>query len=102
MEIFMDKIIQADKKARRIIEMAQKEREQIINKYIEEADKDMELRKQAQMKKMASQDERIQDKEKIEMSRADNEYINAKHKMDEVFNAGIDNWENDIIKAVLK
>ncbi len=102
MEIFMDKIIQADKKARRIIDAAQKEREQIISKAIEDANKDVELRKHAQLKKMASQDEEIKSAEIAEMTRADNEYIVAKHKMDNVFNDGIDTWGDEIISAVLK
>ncbi len=102
MEIYMDKIIQADKKACRIIELAQKERDKILKKSLVDANKDLEFRKQAQLKTMASQDKKIKSDEIVEMERADKEYIIAKHKMDKVFNDGIDTWGDEIIAAVLK
>ncbi len=101
MEQLMQNIIKADKEAFEIINVAKKEREHIKQRTIQEAKRDLLLRKTAQQKQMALQDTELQSAEQEKMKETYDEYIAAKHKLDEVFNMYADGWSEEIIDNVL-
>ncbi len=102
MEHFVDKIIETDKKARQIIELAQREREHIKQKSIDDAKRDLALRKAAQEKQMKLQDVELVKIEQEELGGVDIEYILSKRNMDKLFNNSVDVWQKEILTQTLK
>ena len=83
MEKFVDRIIETDRKAREIIEQAQQEKQAVL----------------ADAKKRA--DAEIAQREARESERMDAAYLDAKHALDNAFEAGHDAWLAEITQNTL-
>ncbi len=83
MEKFVDRIIETDRKAREIIEQAQQEKQAVL----------------ADAKKRA--DAEIARREARESERMDAAYLDAKHALDNAFEAGHDAWLAEITQNTL-
>ncbi len=101
MENFVDNIIKTDKKARAVIDGAQVSAKNLLAMTKVDAERERERLLEAQQKEMERQDQKMHDDEKLAMIQADTEYLNAKKKMDKIFDTNVDKWEKDIINAVL-
>ena len=83
MEKFVDRIIETDRKAREIIEQAQQEKQAVL----------------ADAKKRA--DAEFAQREARESERMDAAYLDAKHALDNAFEAGHDAWLAEITQNTL-
>ena len=83
MEKFVNRIIETDRKAREIIEQAQQEKQAVL----------------ADAKKRA--DAEIAQREARESERMDAAYLDAKHALDNAFEAGHDAWLAEITQNTL-
>ncbi len=101
MEQLMESIIRADKQAHEIINVAKKEREHIKQRAIEEAKRDLKLRQTAQQKQIKQQDTQLIGEQEQLMRITYEEYIGAKHKLDELFNLSADAWSEEIVNNVI-
>ena len=80
MEKFVDRIIETDRKAREIIEQAQQEKQAVLADAKKRADAEREAR---------------------ESERMDAAYLDAKHALDNAFEAGHDAWLAEITQNTL-
>ncbi len=101
MESFVDNIIKTDKKARAIIDQAQKNAKNQLAMAKVEALREVERRKENQQEQIQNSEQQMHQDEKTALIKADEDYLNAKKKMDKIFADNVDLWETDIIKAVI-
>ena len=80
MEKFVDRIIETDRKAREIIEQAQQEKQAVLADAKKRADAEIARR---------------------ESERMDAAYLDAKHALDNAFEAGHDAWLAEITQNTL-
>lgn len=100
-ESFVDKIIDTDKKAREIIEGAQKEKDLLMAEAEKRARHEIEARGEDDKKEMSQIDIIYNEKLAEASERADAEYIAAKHALDAAFEKGRRGWLDEIISGAL-
>ncbi|NCC08349.1 MAG: hypothetical protein EOM30_10030 [Clostridia bacterium] len=101
-ESFVDKIIDTDKKAREIIEGAQKEKDLLMAEAEKRAKQEIEARAEDDKKEMAQIDNKYKEKLAAATERANVEYIAAKHALDAAFEKGRKVWLDEIINGALE
>ena len=102
MEKFVDRIIETDRKAREIIEGAQREKAQLEKQAREEAARRLEERAAQNAQAIAGLDEQYAQSRTKAEERAEADYITAKHALDADFAAGHDAWLRDVVDACEK
>ncbi len=100
-ESFVDRIIDTDKKAREIIEGAQKEKDLLMAEAEKRAKQEIEARGEDDKKEMSQIDLEYSKKLAEASERADAEYIAAKHALDAAFEKGRSVWLDEIISGAL-
>ena len=98
MEKFVDRIIETDRKAREIIEQAQQEKQAVLADAKKRADAEI-ARREAEGR--AAIDEEFAQREARESERMDAAYLDAKHALDNAFEAGHDAWLAEITQNTL-
>ena len=94
MEKFVDRIIETDRKAREIIEQAQQEKQAVLADAKKRADAEIARREAEADKGRAAIDEEF-------AQRMDAAYLDAKHALDNAFEAGHDAWLAEITQNTL-
>ena len=94
MEKFVNRIIETDRKAREIIEQAQQEKQAVLADAKKRADAEIARRE-------AEADEEFAQREARESERMDAAYLDAKHALDNAFEAGHDAWLAEITQNTL-
>ena len=96
MEKFVDRIIETDRKAREIIEQAQQEKQAVLADAKKRADAEIARREAEAEKGRAAIDEEFAQREARE-----SEHLDAKHALDNAFEAGHDAWLAEITQNTL-
>ena len=96
MEKFVDRIIETDRKAREIIEQAQQEKQAVLADAKKRADAEIARREAEADKGRAAIDEEFAQRERMDAA-----YLDAKHALDNAFEAGHDAWLAEITQNTL-
>lgn len=101
MEAFVDRIIETDRKARGVIENAQREKKRLLEEAKRRAAE--ELKKQSAATEQGKQaiDQEIARRETLEDQKADEAYLAAKRGLDEAFEAHREAWLDEVTKNML-
>ena len=101
MEKFVDRLIETDRKAREIIEQAQQEKQAVLADAKKRADAEIARREAEADKGRAAIDEEFAQREARESERMDVADLDAKHALDNAFEAGHDAWLAEITQNTL-
>ncbi len=101
MENFVDRIIDTDRKAREIIENAQREKDALLKGAEARAAEQLAVREAESKEAMLAIDAEYAAREASAMDKSDAEYISAKHKLDHAFDDGRTVWLKEITDAVI-
>ena len=101
MEKFVDRIIETDRKAREIIEQAQQEKQAVLADAKKRADAEIARREAEADKGRAAIDDEFAQREAGESERMVADYLDAKHALDNAFEAGHDAWLAEITQNTL-
>ena len=101
MESFVERIIETDRKAREMIEAAQQKKQTLQKEAEEKAQQTLTARAAADKTAIEKLDSALALQETAAMDKADKEYIQAKHVLDDAFNAGRDGWLSELTKACI-
>ncbi|HJC71834.1 MAG TPA: hypothetical protein H9698_03445 [Candidatus Ruthenibacterium merdavium] len=101
MESFVDRIIETDRKARAVIEKAQKEKETLLNEARKKAQDYLE-KQELNVKEGREAIDREFEKKTLEASNeADKSYLDQKHALDEAFEHNRSLWLKEITQNIL-
>lgn len=101
MEAFVDRIIETDRKARGVIEDAQREKKRLLEQAKQRAGE--ELKKQSAAAEAGKQavDAELAQRAEAESQKADEAYLAAKRGLDEAFEAHRQAWLDEVTKNML-
>lgn len=101
MEKFVEHIIETDKRARAIIEQAQKQKKKMLADADAQVEKLQAAHEQSMKAQLAEVDEGVQAAREAQQQRAHEDYIKAKKELDARFDRHHDQWVTEIVDNII-
>lgn len=101
LEAFVDRIIETDRRARGVIENAQREKKRLLEEAKQRAAEELKKQSAATQQGKQAIDGELAQREQAENQKADEAYLAAKRGLDEAFEAHREAWLDEVTKNML-